>query len=120
MSRSLVARVLAAGRVAIGAALIAAPDRVTAGWVGPDGAAPGARVIARGQGIRDILLGLGALGVFGGARRGWTTAAIGADFVDLAAVLGAGDDIPPSGRLATAAVAGGAVLVGAWVVLSAE
>jgi hypothetical protein len=89
-----VARALAAGRVAIGAALCAAPQ-LGAHWVGADGQRPGARTLTRALGARDAALGLGTLAATDTAElRHWLLASSLSDVVDLAATFGR----PPSGR----------------------
>lgn len=114
MSERDVLWALAAGRAALGAGLVAAPAMAARPWVGPDAASPGARVLARGLGVRDLALGVGTLEA---ARRGaglrtWLVAGVVADAVDFAATLAAGDQIPARGRRAVAALAGGAALTG--------
>jgi hypothetical protein len=100
-----VARALAAGRVAIGAALCAAPQ-LAAQWVGADGRRPGARTLTRALGARDAALGLGTLAAADTAElRHWLLASSLSDAVDLAATFGR----PPSGRRsAVMAMAAGA------------
>jgi hypothetical protein len=89
-----VARALAAGRVAIGAALCAAPQ-LGAQWVGADGRRPGARTLTRALGARDAALGLGTLLAADTAElRHWLLASSLSDAVDLAATFGR----PPSTR----------------------
>ena len=50
----------ALGRIAFGAGLIAAPDRVASGWL-PGDAAPGTQVAVRGLGARDVALAAGVI-----------------------------------------------------------
>src|SRR4051794_7008900 len=57
---------LNAGRIALGAALVARPEAATSMWVGRDGDRPGGRVLARGLGARDVALGAGPRGGGGG------------------------------------------------------
>lgn len=85
-----VARMLAAGRVLIGAVLFAAPDLVAAPWVGDDARTGGARVLARSMGARDAALGVGTL-VSSGDReqlRRWLLASSVCDAADFVATLG--------------------------------
>ena len=90
----------AAGRLAIGASLAAAPRLLAGGWVG--GAAdrrPG-QVLAIGLGARDVALALGTLQALG-ARRGataWLRAGIVADLADLVATLRARDELAAARR----------------------
>ena len=103
-----IAQALGAGRAALGAALLLAPDLVTSRWVGDTGEA--SRVLARGLGARDVVIGVGT--VAGG--REWVIAGVGADLADLYA-SGSASTIPRGGRLGTVALAGGAALLGAWL-----
>ena len=115
MDHRSLARLSAAGRVAIGAALLVAPQLVTKGWTGADGATPGGRLLGRSLGARDLALGLGVLGAL---ERGdpratdWIRASAVSDAVDAAATLLAYRHLPKGGRFgvlvlaATAAVGG--------------
>lgn len=107
--------VLGIGRLAIGAGLIAKPDAVTEGWVGRDGSTPGGRILARGLGIRDAVVGAATLATAAdpGRRAPVLAAGVICDLVD-AAATGATAELPASKRLPTLAVAGGAALLGAW------
>jgi hypothetical protein len=51
----------------------------------------------------------------GGDPTTWLAGGVLADTVDGASTLAAGHDIPRNGRIATAALAGGAALLGAWL-----
>jgi hypothetical protein len=114
-SASTAAAVLAGGRALIGAALVAAPAPITRVWTGDD--RPPVRVLGRGLGARDLALGAGALVALrrDGGARGWIAAGMAGDVVDLGSSLAAGDAFPRAGRIGTAALAGGAVLAGAWL-----
>jgi hypothetical protein len=56
----------ALGRIAFGAGLLAAPERVAAGWLPGDAGRPGTQVAVRGLGARDIALA-GAAAAVGAA-----------------------------------------------------
>ena len=90
-------RLLNGSRMVVGAAAIAAPGHVFTG-AGLDGRRnPQLPVLSRMFGIRDLVLGAGALGTSAAERRRWLQAGIAADAVDLvAAIAGA-----RSGRLST-------------------
>jgi hypothetical protein len=104
-------KAIAAGRVLIGAALIAAPERITLPWIGRDARRPGARVLARALGARDLVLGGGALASSDDGLAVWLAAAAVADAVDFAATVAGGDAIPLTGRMSVGSLAlGGAVL----------
>jgi hypothetical protein len=108
------ARSVALGRIALGVALLVAPERLATPWVGRDGSRAGAKVIARGLAARDLALGAGAIAVTGDALRPWLAAAVIADLGDLVATLAAGSSIPQRGRWLVSAVAfGGAAAGGA-------
>jgi hypothetical protein len=86
---STAVRMLAAGRVLIGATLFAAPDLVAAPWVGDDARTPGARVVVRALGARDAALGAGTLAAVGDAAhlRRWLLASSASDAADFVATL---------------------------------
>jgi hypothetical protein len=69
------------------------------------------------------VLAAGVLATAGDGRRqrGWIAACAISDLVDLAATLATPDDaLPPNARWGTAAVAGGAALVGALLFASLD
>lgn len=107
-----IARTLGAGRATLGVVLLAAPDRVTARWVGQEGETAGGRVLARTLGVRDLVIGLGSAAGPPRAARRWILAGLAADVAD-AAISGSSQGIPRSGRIGTAALAGGAAVLGA-------
>jgi hypothetical protein len=115
MSPLLVARTIAAGRAAIGAAMVVAPGRLAEAWVGSS--SEPARILSRGLGARDVGLGIGTLVVLarGGDARAWVAAATLADATDALSSVAAGDRIPAAGRWGVTALAGGAALTGAWL-----
>jgi hypothetical protein len=104
------ARILATGRIVIGAALFATPD-LAARWIGEDARTAGARVAVRSMGARDAALGAGTLAsVRDPAQlRLWLIASSACDAADFVATLAG----PPSparslilGFAAAGAVAG--------------
>lgn len=102
-------------RIAYGAALIAAPERLARRWLGPDAGRPPAQVPLRALGMREVLLHAGGLATAmrGGDVRPWLAASIAGDLTDIAVTLAGRDGLPPDAATATAAVAGGSVLVSA-------
>ncbi len=101
------------GRCTIGAAMLLAPDRVARLWLGDSGG-PGSRPLVRAMGVRDVVLGLGALEALDheGDARSWVAAGAACDAVDAGALVLASRDLP--GRAwgvvllaASAAVLGG-------------
>ncbi len=119
MNARTIAQLIAAGRVVIGAGLLASPPLVTRGWLGEsESAKPGARVMATGLGGRDIALGAGALAALGagsGAAKPWLVGSVLADLGDLFATLRSAGELPTSGVVLTSAVAGTAAAAGAWL-----
>jgi hypothetical protein len=113
MNSALIGRVVAAGRVGFGVALMLTPQRLTTPWLGSDAARPGTRVVTRGLGARDLALGAGALTAGPADLPRWVAAGILADTADLAATVAAGDSLPLAGRVLVGAVAvAGAALGG--------
>ncbi len=101
MSPRLAMQVLHGGRVALGTALVAVPEAAGGPWVGEPAATPGGQVALRALGVRDAVLGLGALNA---ARRGsageaaaWSLALAACDVVDGVATAKAADDLPNRG-----------------------
>jgi hypothetical protein len=104
-----------AGRIAIGAGLLARPDLVTGKWLGRDGRRPAVGVLARSFGARDAALGAGTLDAIRSGRplRPWVLAGIACDAADLLATHFGRHDLPRSVAPLMYAVAGSALLVGA-------
>jgi hypothetical protein len=115
MDHRSVARITAAGRVAVGAALLVAPQVVTRPWTGATGSLPGAKLLARGLGMRDLVLGLGVINALdrGDPRAPeWVRASAVADVGDAVATLLAYRHLPSRSRFVVLAVATGAAAVG--------
>jgi len=109
-------------RVAYGAALVAAPCRLTARWLGPGATQhAGGRVGLRALGTREVLLHAGALAALwrGEPVRPWLIASIGGDLGDIAWTASARSSLPDGSAPATVAVAGGSALLTALVGLLA-
>ena len=118
MDARTIAAGLNVGRAVVGGALLAAPARAGAAWVGPEAALPSTGVMMRAMGARDLGLALGTLAALrsgsrgGGGARTWLLAGVLADAADLAATLAAGRSLPPAGRNGTAVVAATATATG--------
>jgi hypothetical protein len=113
-----IARAAAAGRVAIGAALVAAPGPAAKRWLGDVSERPEAQVAIAGLGARDLALGLGTLWSLGGGRRGargWLIGSGAADAADLLSVMRGRSGLSTASVLATAAIAGGSAALHAWL-----
>jgi len=114
MNARLMLTTLAAGRLGLGAALVAKPQSlVGAGWVGGEEATrPATALLCRSVGARDMALALGTLAAqrSGSPLKPWLLGATLADGVDLAATFAAGRAIPKLGRAAIVLLAGGAIV----------
>jgi hypothetical protein len=107
---------MAAGRVAIGAALLVAPRLSLGLWIGRDAAAGPVAAPARALGIREVALGTMALHVVDEPDVGaglLRTLAL-CDGVDLLATLAQRGTLPPAGRALIAAMAGAGVAGQLW------
>ena len=111
------ARILTLGRVAFGAALMAAPAKAASGWVGDTAYRPEAQVPLVALGARDMALGLGgAWAVQGGADpRPWLIGGTFSDLADLSATIRHRDALPPAGVVGVGALAAGAAAAGLWL-----
>jgi hypothetical protein len=110
-------RLHAAGRVAIGTAMVLVPQKVAATWIGErEAARTGAQVLTQALGIRDAAIGVGILATQGtSAARTWLLAAVAADSVDLAATLRGRDDLPAAAVAGVGAIASGSALFGLYL-----
>jgi hypothetical protein len=109
------AKALALGRLAFGAALIVKPEQTASGWIGADASRPAVQIALRGLGARDVALSAGALWAAGDREslRRWLAAAACCDLADLAATLAAPSDaLPGNARWGTAVLAGGSAVAG--------
>ncbi len=109
------ARMLAGLRLLLGVVAFAAPTKLARGWVGAEAAEGNGKVLARAMGGRDLALGLGAILALAGSgpSRGWLEAGGLADAGDVTASLLAWRRLPPKGRWAVLALAGGSVIASA-------
>jgi hypothetical protein len=119
---------VAAGRVGLGVTALVKPSVPGRPWVGPSADEPGAQVLARALGARDLALGLGALAAVstsaggrpavgraanGRAAAAWYAAGALSDALDAAVTAAAWPHLPKATRWLIAAAAGGAALTGA-------
>jgi hypothetical protein len=100
-------------RIAYGAALVAAPQRVTKRWLGAGAERGPAQVPLRALGMREVVLHALALGA---ALRGapvapYLAGSAAGDLVDIAATAARRAELPSGAAPATAAVAGGSALL---------
>jgi hypothetical protein len=97
------------GRALFGVAFIAEPKLMERAWIGKQARLPGAQLLARAVGARDLVLGLGGLQALArddGSARPWLAAAGICDAVDFGATWAAGRGIPREARSGVLAIAG--------------
>jgi hypothetical protein len=112
------ARLTAAGRIAVGAGFLLNPSLSMRTWIGRDSELVSARVLTRALGARDLMLGAGTLASLEaghGAER-WLHAALVGDATDLLVTLAHRRELPRGGRLVIA-VAASAVALGVKALL---
>ena len=114
MDPTTLTRLHAAGRVAIGTAMVLAPEKVAASWIGGrEAARMGPQVVTQALGIRDAAIGVGILASQGtDAARMWLLAAVASDSVDLAATLRGRGELPATAVAGVTAIAAGSALLG--------
>jgi hypothetical protein len=105
---------LNAGRIALGAMLVARPEMATSGWVGRDGERPGGQVLARALGARDAALGAGTLAALRGRQptTPWVLGGLLSDTTDLLATHAARERLPRAAAPLIYVLAGGALIAG--------
>jgi hypothetical protein len=105
-------RVIAAGRVAAGVALLLAPGRTSRAWVGDHG--PAGEALTRCVGIRDLVMGGIALHTVDHPQVGprWVATCALADAVDAGASYAARRALPPVGAVWIPIVATASAAVG--------
>jgi hypothetical protein len=87
----ILAAVISVARLVFGVAFIAKPKLMERAWIGKQARLPGAQLLARAVGARDLALGLGSLQAVGrkdDSARPWLAAGAICDAVDLGAHLG--------------------------------
>jgi hypothetical protein len=116
------ARFTAICRVAIGAGFVAYPPISMRSWIGSDARRPGAVLLARALGARDLVIGAGTLASLSDRRAlsAWLRGALAADATDLALTLAGTDAVPPRGRILVSAIAAGGVALGAVALATLE
>lgn len=107
---------LAAGRIAIGAGLLAAPRLSLGMWIGRQAALPGVAPVGRALGVREVVLGGMLLHTIDRPQAGarWLRAVAACDGIDFAATLAAGRALPRYGRPLIVAMAGAAAAGQLW------
>jgi hypothetical protein len=112
-----IARILAAARVAVGAAFFVAPDLAGRRWIGEVAGDPRVKLAMRGLGARDLAFGLGALRALdrGEPVAGWLQLGAVGDLSDAASGVLAARRIGVVRALGTVVTAGGAAATGLFL-----
>ncbi|MFP5361260.1 MAG: hypothetical protein ACLGI5_00860 [Thermoleophilia bacterium] len=107
---------LAGGRIAIAAGLLAAPRLSLGMWIGRDAAAAGVAPVGRALGIRELVLGGMLLHTIDRPQAGprWLRAVAACDAVDLVATVAARRALPAYSRPLIVAMAGAATAGQLW------
>jgi hypothetical protein len=111
------AAALALNRAAFGLNYLARPQEARSSWIGRAARLPGAQVMIRSQGVRDVVLGAGALRALarGDARelRAWVAGHAVCDLADAVVTWGARRRLPKKSARLALVVAGASTAVGA-------
>ena len=105
----ILAALISFGRFLFGVVFIAQPQVMERAWIGKQARLPGAQLLARAVGARDLVLGIGGLQAVGrddGSAPPWMAAAAVCDAVDFGATWVAGRGIPRQARTNVLAIAG--------------
>src|SRR5215210_9329009 len=105
----ILAGLISLGRFLFGLAFIAEPKLMDRAWIGKQARIPGAQLLTRAVGARDLVLGLGGLQALArndGSARPWLGAGAICDAVDFGATWTAGRTIPRQARRGVLAIAG--------------
>jgi hypothetical protein len=107
---------LAISRTLFGATYLLRPQQARSNWIGRAARKPGAQVMTRSQGIRDVALGAGALAAVargdGAELRRWMMGHTVADLADLVVTWAARGDLPTRRSRLAMAVAAVSTIVG--------
>ncbi len=101
-------------RFCFGVVFISRPTIMDEAWIGKQARMPGAQVLSRAVGARDLALGLGGVQAAvrnDGSARQWMGAAAICDAVDFGATWVAGRKIPRSARTSVLAIAAGSTVL---------
>src|SRR5215217_9071091 len=104
----ILAVLISMGRLLFGVGFIAEPKLMDRAWIGKQARLPGAQLLARAVGARDLVLGLGGLHAVtrrDGSARTWLAAGGICDAVDFGATWAAGGRIPRQARRGVLAIA---------------
>jgi hypothetical protein len=114
MDQVQAARLIGFGRLALGAAMVAAPAASMRGWIGADADRVGTQTAVRAFGAREVLLGFMEAHVASRPGVGKRTVAAIAlcDAVDFVVTVAARRHLPASGVALVGALAGGSAVGG--------
>ena len=104
----ILASLISIARFCIGIVFISHPKIMDEAWIGRQARLPGAQVLSRAVGARDLALGLGGAQAAvrnDGSARQWLGAAAICDAVDFGATYAAGRKIPRSARTSVLGIA---------------
>jgi hypothetical protein len=112
-----VARAYAAGRVALGGALVVAPRLLGGIWLGAPARTPGGAVAIRALGAREVVIGGIALHTVDhpDVAPRWQRTCAALDAFDLAATAAARDRLPRAGSALVMAMAATGAAIGGWL-----
>src|SRR5947209_3149960 len=118
MDAKLTAIGLAGGRLLIGSGFVAVPGVAARGWIGAHSHDPGAKLMTRAAGGRDVAIALGTLATLRHKRqrRRWLEAGALADGTDLVATLAAGRSLPGRGLAFGILITTASTLVDLWLI----
>ncbi|MDA0179693.1 hypothetical protein OJ997_05265 [Solirubrobacter phytolaccae] len=116
MDASTVARLIAVGRLGLGAGLTVVPGVFGRVWLGADGTTTAAKVLGAGFGARDVAIGGGLWHALenGADARPWLLAGAAGDAADLLATLAARRSLPLLGRTGVVAFAASGAALSVW------
>ena len=119
MDEREMARLLAMGRMGVGAGLFAVPGLSAATWVGSDARTAGVRTFSRGFGMRDAIIGAGLFRALENGDkdeiRRWLLFGAAADGADLIGTLASWRRLPPVRRTLVLAGIVGFGGLGLWL-----
>ena len=109
-------------RMVYGAALVAAPTRLSLRWLGPAAASAPTQVPLRALGARELVIHAGA---FAAALRGapvrpWLVGSLAGDLTDIAATVAGRADLPAGAPRLTVLAGGTTALAGAALAIAAD
>jgi hypothetical protein len=113
----ILAGVLAVNRAAFGLNYLVRPQEARKSWIGRAARLPGAQVMIRSQGVRDVALGGGALRALATRQdrelRAWVAAQAACDLADFAVTWQARSRLPRDRARLAMAVAAASTAIGA-------